>query len=544
MGGSFLLSRLSACVEAGRGLILRRVAHRHGAAPATVTGGVGVQVAVGDGIGKEAQCVDTGEPPHQELEVATNGNGHERVDHQVQEDPTVEQTLSDFHSHVEGEEQGRQPVKHSLAELLALVVSLDAEKDDQLLSHCIQPTPLPIALQTPLSTEQEAVLLARQAVLDAILSKHHRSEQAPDQLVLFAPGLHAPVAERQSFLYPLSVFALNDASLAIKASMQATRLDDALPDNVHYVHLEAVLDGCAWDASLVLNGYSWQRRSTWLVCLDTTDFEHERLQRHLSMIGTLTSLDSAIVVVYVTPDFAQNVQESEDGHWMGAAPIFACGDLFALARDCGFQVSYVTSLRDAAAEYGLPPWLQNSLSTSLFADQLKFACFKHMRSSVLGSIPDINSASEYSARNGLQTNTDDARVASSPTRLSFVRNTSTEKFEDYANSDTRALRFELQVGSIPPRLSRQEFSVVLIGSDLSFGCWDPKQAKKMHGNIWETTGVMAVDLALSVEASTVEYKYAITNAQKDIIAWEEGSNRVLAPAAAESVQYVREEWRS
>lgn len=531
MPRSLLLERLLICLRAGTDLLLRCIKTRnhvraHGQTQARLTGGIGVQVAVAGEVASK---------PGGEKQQVGEQKGRQPPNHEEERScPTTER-------------RGRE-AECSLGDQLARVVARDAAKTQPLLSHVLKHPELS-SLPVEISLEQEVVLLARLSVFDALLSELLHMENAPEQLVFFAPGLLACAAERQVLLSPLSIFAVNDAALAVSAAKEGARLHEALPDDVDYVHVDAVLDGCVWDSALVLHGYNWQRRSLWVLQLDVADFEEERLERHFRMIGTLASRDSLVLAVYVTPEFASDVRDAADEEWKGTAPLFSCDDPFGFAKKCGFQVSYATSLRDAAIKYGLPERLRKQLATSVFADGVRFVTFSHTQRNIPPVTHDVDSVSEVTALSGFSATASAASVAAPATPVQFADQSLLGEFEDYVSTVSRVLTFEMHVASLPMDLARPEFSVVLIGSEASFGCWDPKRAKKMYGNICAGAGVMTADMSLGVEACNVEYKYAVTNAQQEIVAWEAGNNRVLSSsseggsAVLENVQYVRDEWR-
>lgn len=437
--------------------------------------------------------------------------------------------------------------------VLAEVAARDLRKKTPLLSHFIKVPDIPESIDVP--DMQEAVLVVRMAVFDIMLSELLKGDtESPQQLVLFAPGIDARIIERQELPSPLSIFAVNDVAIAQDCERDARRLEALLPDGVEYIHVQAVLEGWVWDSGLVLHGYNWQLPSVWVMQLDVTNMAKESLERHFRMIGTLASPGSLILVVYASPDFVSKVSANKQ-KWKGTPPSFSCVDPFALARRCGFQVEFAISLRDAAMKYAFPDDVRNKLAVSEFSEGVRFAIFSHWEQNKPSASPfgdvisDITAYSTVSGTLAESSAPSGISASAAPTLAIAGNHSSLGDFEDYMNSDHRVIRFELQLSTLPRHLALPEYSMVLIGSESSVGCWDPQRAKKMHGDISAAGAVLTTDLSLSVHACDVEYKYAVTNARQDIVAWEVGSNRRLGGPSNEDesepdfVQCIRDEWR-
>lgn len=437
--------------------------------------------------------------------------------------------------------------------MLAEIAKRDLRKTVPLLSHVIQ-TPGGAEESIDVPDSQEAVLVVRMAVFDIMLAELLKGDdESLQQLVLFAPGVEARFIERQSLPSPLTVFAVNDAAIAKDCERYARHLQPVLPDGVDYIHVQAVLEGWVWDSGLVLHGYNWQLPSVWVMQLDVTNIPEQSLERHFRMIGSLASSGSLILLVYVTPVFNEKVVTNSHA-WKGNPPSFSCADPFEFAKKCGFQLEFAISLRDAAMKYAFPDDLRSKLGSSAFSEGVRFAIFGHMEQneSVVSPMGDVMSEvtaySTVSGNAGLSSVPSGMIETEAPTLTQTANHSSIGDFEDYMNGDHRVIRFEVNVLTLPMHLALAEYSMVLIGSESSVGCWDPKRAKKMDGRICEEGGRLKTKLLLSVHACDVEYKYAVTNARQEIVAWEAGSNRKLEWPSDEElaepgfVQFVSDVW--
>lgn len=305
--------------------------------------------------------------------------------------------------------------------------------------------------------------------------------------------------------------------------------------NARGVTVEAVdvaLEGCAWDAALVMSGFNWLERSMWIVQLDVME-PIGAMERIFRMMAKMGSTGSILVVVYGTTEFARLC--ADDDRWIGGEPAFVCDDPFALASKCALRVSFLTNLRDGGARYDVAKGLREHLRGCEIAEGVRFAVFEMVER-------DADTASDITMHSGYVSGSIVSAYVGAGGALEDVL--SLGDFEDYLNAEQKEVRFELWAGSLPWELRKEQLGVVVIGSEARLGCWEARRASRMKGDVCGD-GVLKAHVLVNVQAGDVEFKYAVVNENRDIVAWEVGENRVLGETDEryEGGTGVRDAWR-
>lgn len=411
-----------------------------------------------------------------------------------------------------------------------MVIARDAGAEHPVLRHVNLPVEEECDVRVVVSRVQEAVMLVRSVVLDGIVAEMSAGgDCCIKQLVLF--GMDCGVACRQNFTRDTVLFQVRDVTKKESEAVQTAQLSTR---GVTVEVVDVALEGCAWDAALVMKGFNWLERSMWVVQLDVME-GLGGVERIFRMMGTMGSKGSIVVVVYGTSEFSRLC--GEENGWIGGGGTFTCDDPFALARRCGLEVLFLTNLRDGSARYGVAKELKEELRGSEIAEGVRFAVFG-MGGRDMDGVSDITmqsgcvSGSVVSGYVGGGLGVDEAM--------------SLGEFEEYLNGEHRVVRFELCAESLPEELQRRGLGVLVIGSEAGLGCWEAKRARRMERDVYEEDGAWKADVMMNVEAGDVEFKYAVVNLRGDIVAWEVGENRVIGERDErfEEGAGVRDVWRS
>lgn len=372
-------------------------------------------------------------------------------------------------------------------------------------------------------------MLVRSVVLDGIVTEMlTEGDCCIKQVVLF--GTSCGVAYRQNLTHETVLFQVRDVTEKENETVQTTELSTR---GVTVEAVDVALEGCAWDAALVMKGFNWLERSIWVVQLDVMEgLGH--VERIFRMMGTMGSKGSMVVVVFGTSEFGRLCREEED--WVGGGGMFTCDDPFALAKRCGLKVLFLTNLRDGGARYGVTKELKEKFRGCEIAEGVRFAVFGMGRR-------DMDGVSDITVQSGCVSG---SVVSGCMGGGGWVDDAlSLGEFEDYLNAEHRLVKFELWAESLPQELRTKGLGVLVIGSEAGLGCWEAKRARRMEGDVCEDE-VLRADVMVNVQAGDVEFKYAVVNLRGDIVAWEVGENRVLGEKDErfEGRAKVQDVWRS
>lgn len=436
-------------------------------------------------------------------------------------------------------------------------------------------------------------LSERVSVVNALVVAH----KAP-QVVLYACSdtalmwLHTPPPP------PVTMFLVDDmADVRQPLSYGALPL---LPNNVKLKHVRAELDTRTWDTDLVVEGFDWHLPSMWIVHMDVahTHFSSfEAFDMFLRIVHGLTNIHSTIVVAYPLPSFSDN----DDAHsWPlmtlhSFAIVFTPEDFAIFVGRRSFRVLSDRSL-DALGESDMHVAALAhatdgaSSMTSLSSDSHSYTAGSEKESNRDENREDKEiidtSANDHSdvvdERDESGSTFDDAMVKGSDEEschtaesdktsneeldLRSVEAADAENAEVYevehsASSNNiiseiieepqkdptvRKLRFELAAWSTPEDAVRWSAAAVVIGSDTTLGCWDPRRARRMEGNLHDHRSKLSADVEVNVDTGRYEYKYALVNEENQVVAWEVGENRIIDNFQQFSVSDVHvydEVWR-
>lgn len=261
------------------------------------------------------------------------------------------------------------------------------------------------------------------------------------------------------------------------------------------VEVRVVLDGCAWDAALVQEGYKWELEALWVVELGVDEGQHYDVHRLFPTIGRLATAGSTMIVTYGKTELA--VDEIEKRRLLEK-------ELKELVDAPGWDVQYGARQEEFADAGGL----------------------------IVLKVVEI-------------CEDDNEKIASSDDGTGVE---TCKEFQEYMRNERRMVRFELKVSPMLDEM--RKCTMLVIGSEDCVGCWDPSRAQRMVKRADEGDDVFEVECLMNSKAQEVEYKYAAFNEHSHVLIWEQGGNRNLQSItkghdnnSPPQLECVRDEWR-
>lgn len=400
-------------------------------------------------------------------------------------------------------------------------------------------------------------LSERVTAVNALILEH----KAP-QVVLYACGesalmwLHTPPPP------PVTLFAVDDKETRQQLTPGVVPF---LPSNVRVKQVRTKLEDQTWDSELVERGFDWCLSSAWVVHIDLASkhiSSFSAFDSFLRNVHRLTTAQSTIIVAYPVP----SSHPADDPYAVSFSSsdfsIFVRRRSFRVLSDRHLDASFQQKLRIAALAHGKSELsdltsqlmtLESSYSSSEEDCDSKNVGFEETNASGPNnsgstSNEDVASDEHFEALNvgGSDDNAGSGGVCSGKAgRKKALCGDTDMSTEGTTDSDVvtssealceskqkvdpmlRTLQFRLSVGSMPEEAIRWSLAAVVIGSDSVLGCWNPQQAVKMKGDMFDRGSTLLADVDVRVDAGRFEYKYALINAENWVVAWEAGANRVI-----------------